>query len=84
MPLSVVQLDLTTTTVLRGANTLDIDAGYVSMPHAIAFPTEQGRTAYGFFMPPRTGMLSRQRLSVRRSSSSVTADQPAQRQRPSI
>jgi dipeptidyl aminopeptidase/acylaminoacyl peptidase len=55
MPLSVVQLDLATdtTTVLRGANTLDIDAGYVSMPHAIAFPTEQGRTAYGFFYAPQ-------------------------------
>jgi dipeptidyl aminopeptidase/acylaminoacyl peptidase len=55
VPLSVVQLDLATntTTVLRRASTLDIDAGYVSVPRAMAFPTEHGRTAHGFFYAPR-------------------------------
>lgn len=53
-PLSVVQLDLTTdtTTVLRQASTLRIDAGYLSLPQAIDFPTEHGQTAHGFFYAP--------------------------------
>jgi dipeptidyl aminopeptidase/acylaminoacyl peptidase len=54
MPVSVVQLDLVTgaATVLRQAQTLDIDAGYVSLPRALTFPTEQGRLANGFYYAP--------------------------------
>ena len=39
--------------VLRRANKIRIDAGYVSEPEAIEFPTENGKTAYGFYYPPK-------------------------------
>jgi dipeptidyl aminopeptidase/acylaminoacyl peptidase len=38
--------------ILKRAGTLDVDPGYVSMAQAIEFPTEGGRTAYGFYYPP--------------------------------
>jgi dipeptidyl aminopeptidase/acylaminoacyl peptidase len=52
---SIVQLDLTTrtTTVLRRSNTLEVDAGYLSLPETIEFPTENNRTAFAFFYAPR-------------------------------
>lgn len=52
--MSVVLFDLRTrqTHVLRRSSTLTIDAGYLSNPSAIEFPTENGRTAHGFFYPP--------------------------------
>lgn len=54
-PGAIVQLDLTTgeVTVLRRSSTLEIDPGYLSVPRPIAFPTENGLTAYGFFYPPQ-------------------------------
>jgi dipeptidyl aminopeptidase/acylaminoacyl peptidase len=54
-PASIVQLDLSTgrTETLRRSNELQIDAGYFSIPQAIEFPTENGRTAHAFFYPPR-------------------------------
>jgi dipeptidyl aminopeptidase/acylaminoacyl peptidase len=54
-PASIVQLDLNTgrTEVLRRSNDLEIDPGYFSMPQAIEFPTEDGKTAHAFFYPPR-------------------------------
>jgi dipeptidyl aminopeptidase/acylaminoacyl peptidase len=53
-PVAVVQLDLDTgaITVLRQAHTLSIDAGYIARPRALTFPTEQGRSAYGFYYAP--------------------------------
>jgi len=53
--LSVVQLDLTTraTTVLRRANALEIDRGYLSIPETIEFPTAGQLTAFAFFYAPR-------------------------------
>ncbi|MEN3335154.1 MAG: hypothetical protein V7641_4519 [Blastocatellia bacterium] len=53
--LSIVQLDLTTrtVTVLRRSNTLEIEAGYLSLPETIEFPTENKRTAFAFFYAPR-------------------------------
>ncbi len=53
-PGAIVQLDLGTRqiTVLRRSSSLTLDPGYLSVPQAIAFPTEQGLTAYGFFYPP--------------------------------
>ncbi|MBN1283854.1 MAG: S9 family peptidase [Anaerolineae bacterium] len=39
--------------ILRRASTLEIDPGYVSIPEAIEFPTENGLTAYAFFYPPQ-------------------------------
>jgi dipeptidyl aminopeptidase/acylaminoacyl peptidase len=52
---SVVRLDLTTqqTTVLRQSTALAIDPGYLSVPQAMEFPTENGRTAHALFYPPR-------------------------------
>jgi dipeptidyl aminopeptidase/acylaminoacyl peptidase len=54
-PASVVQLDLKTERieVLRRSNDLEIDPDYFSIPQAIEFPTEDGKTAHAFFYPPR-------------------------------
>jgi dipeptidyl aminopeptidase/acylaminoacyl peptidase len=52
---SIVQLDLSTgqAEVLRRSNDLEIDSNYFSIPQAIEFPTEDGKTAHAFFYPPR-------------------------------
>ena len=54
-PGAIVQLDLATgqTEVLRRSSELRVDPGYLSQPQSIAFPTENGLTAYGFFYPPQ-------------------------------
>lgn len=54
-PNSVVQIDLATFnyTVLRRAVTLELDAGYLSIPRAIAFPTSHGLSAHAFFYAPQ-------------------------------
>lgn len=41
------------TEVLRRSSDVGIDAGYVSFPEQIAFPTTNGRTAYGIYYAPR-------------------------------
>lgn len=53
-PASIVRLDLTTmrTEVLRRSTDLQIDECYISLPEAIEFPTEDGKTAHGFFYAP--------------------------------
>ncbi len=53
-PTAVVQMDLATRQieVLRRSSELEIDTGYLSVPQAIAFPTENNLTAYAFFYPP--------------------------------
>lgn len=53
-PGKIVLLDLATQemTVLKRSSELEIDPGYLSVPQTIAFPTEEGLTAYGFFYPP--------------------------------
>jgi dipeptidyl aminopeptidase/acylaminoacyl peptidase len=52
---AVVQLDLTTrqTEVLRRSDDTAIDPGYLSVPQAVEFPTESGRTAHAFYYPPQ-------------------------------
>ncbi|MBI3978953.1 MAG: S9 family peptidase [Chloroflexi bacterium] len=52
---AIVRLDLAThrIDVLRRAGDAPIDPGYLSVPRAIEFPTEDGRTAHGFFYPPQ-------------------------------
>ena len=52
---AIVQLNLATSQreVLRRSSDLSIDAGYLSVPEPIAFPTENGLTAFGFFYPPK-------------------------------
>ena len=54
-PRSIVRLDLSNMQfeVLRRSMEIEIDAGYISTPRAIEFPTEDGLTAHGFFYPPR-------------------------------
>ena len=53
-PASVVRLDLRTRRmdVLRRAQKVTVDAGYLSAPRAVEFPTENGLTAHAFFYPP--------------------------------
>jgi dipeptidyl aminopeptidase/acylaminoacyl peptidase len=52
---AVVQFDVETGefNVLRRAGGQVIDEGYISVPRAVEFPTEGGRTAHAFFYPPR-------------------------------
>ena len=38
--------------VLRSSSRMTIDPGYLSVPEAIAFPTENNLTAYAWFYPP--------------------------------
>lgn len=54
LPASVVALDLATGqhTALRRSSDLTLDAGYLSKPRTIEFPTTGGLTAFGYFYPP--------------------------------
>lgn len=54
-PTAVVEMDLTNRqiNVLKRSSELKIDTRYLSTPQAIAFPTENGLSAYGFFYPPQ-------------------------------
>ena len=52
---SIIRLDLASgapSVVVRSAR-VDVDAGYLSRPFPIEFPTSGDRTAYGLFYPPR-------------------------------
>ncbi len=53
-PKAIVRLDLATgeRIELRRATEKVPDAGYLSMPRTVEFPTEGGLTAFGFFYPP--------------------------------
>ena len=53
-PISLIALELATgrCTVLRRANDAAVDAGYLSRPRTIEFPTAGGLTAFGHFYPP--------------------------------
>jgi len=55
MPKAVIRLNLETSTteVLRSSSTITLDSAYFSQPHGIEFPTEHEKTAYAFFYPPR-------------------------------
>ncbi|AFY77265.1 dipeptidyl aminopeptidase/acylaminoacyl peptidase [Pleurocapsa sp. PCC 7327] len=52
---AVVILDLETgkTEILKRSSDLEIDPGYLSIPEALAFPTENGLTAYAWYYPPK-------------------------------
>ena len=52
---AIVSLDLASGAIdtIRRASELEIDPRYISTPETIAFPTENGLTAFGFFYPPR-------------------------------
>ena len=50
----IARLDLATLEIqiLQTVSSLEVDEAYISVPEAIAFPTSEGRTAYGFYYPP--------------------------------
>ena len=50
----IVRLDPSTGEheVLHRAGEVELDAGYLSVPETVEFPTEKGRTAYAFFYAP--------------------------------
>lgn len=52
----LVLLDFTSRSVevVRPSAGLGIDEAYVSEPEAIAFPTDDGRTAFAYFYPPQS------------------------------
>ncbi|MGK7946449.1 MAG: DUF829 domain-containing protein [Microcystaceae cyanobacterium] len=52
---AIVLLDLASneTKILKRSSELNIDQGYLSIPEAIEFPTENGLTAYGWYYPPQ-------------------------------
>jgi dipeptidyl aminopeptidase/acylaminoacyl peptidase len=52
---STVSLNLATKEfeVLRRSRETAVDAGYLADPRAVAFPTEVGLVAHGYFYPPR-------------------------------
>ena len=54
-PTSIASLNLATREleVLRRSRETVVDAGYLTNPRAIEFPTERGLTAYGHLYPPR-------------------------------
>ncbi|MFQ5838878.1 MAG: S9 family peptidase [Thermoplasmata archaeon] len=54
-PPSIAQLLLDTgqIEVLRRSSDVDVDAGYLSTPESIEFPTQDERKAYAFFYSPR-------------------------------
>jgi dipeptidyl aminopeptidase/acylaminoacyl peptidase len=51
---AVVTIDpeATVTSVLRSSREAEVDPRFVSVPRAIEFPTEGGRTAHALFFPP--------------------------------
>jgi dipeptidyl aminopeptidase/acylaminoacyl peptidase len=54
-PFAVIQYDSGSgkTEILRRSTDLSFDKGYLSEPQSIEFPTEGGRTTFGFFYAPR-------------------------------
>jgi dipeptidyl aminopeptidase/acylaminoacyl peptidase len=54
-PTSIVRLNLTTHSleVLRRASQVDLDAGFISIPQTVEYPTARGQTAHAFFYAPR-------------------------------
>ena len=57
-PVSILRLDLSngsdfTLEILQKAGSVAVDAGYLSAPRTIEFPTEDGLTAYAFYYPPQ-------------------------------
>ncbi|PSF37490.1 peptidase [Aphanothece hegewaldii CCALA 016] len=52
---AIIQYDLKSqeTTILQRSSQITIDPKYISIPEAIAFPTENGMTAYAWYYPPK-------------------------------
>ena len=54
-PSSIVRIDLSSraTEILHRSREITVGKECISIPNAIEFPTESGRTAFAFFYPPR-------------------------------
>ncbi len=54
-PPSIVRFDLASRSfhLLRRSSDIEIESGYLSVPDALEFPTEDGKTAHGFFYAPK-------------------------------
>ena len=54
-PFSVCEMDLETgeLKILRRANQIEVDPGYISPAVPVEFPTENGLTAHGFYYAPK-------------------------------
>ena len=54
-PSSIVQIDLSTkeTEILHRSREITVSKEYLSIPNSIEFPTENGRTGFAFFYPPK-------------------------------
>jgi dipeptidyl aminopeptidase/acylaminoacyl peptidase len=54
-PTAIVKIDLNTekSQIIKTSTDLTIDPGYLSIPQAIAFPTDNSLTAYGWYYPPK-------------------------------
>lgn len=54
-PAAIIRLELETGQwqVLRRTSELKVDTAYISVPEVVEFPSEQGRSAHGFFYAPR-------------------------------
>ena len=52
---SIIRLDLESGKFdpLRSSGNIKVDKGYVSIPQAIEFPSENGKSSYAFFYPPQ-------------------------------
>jgi len=59
-PLALIEFDLSTekVAVLRRTLEISIDPAYFSIAQPVEFPTDQGRTAHGFFYPPQNRDVS--------------------------
>jgi dipeptidyl aminopeptidase/acylaminoacyl peptidase len=53
-PNSVIEFDLAARrfNVLKRSSDLQLDAGHISIPEAVEYPTENGLTAHAFYYPP--------------------------------
>ena len=54
-PSSIVRIDLSSreTEILHRSREITVGKEYISIPDAIEFPTENGRTAFAFYYPPK-------------------------------
>ena len=52
---SIIRFDLQSRKFhpLRSSSDIKVDKGYISIPKAIEFPTEHGKTSHAFFYPPQ-------------------------------
>ncbi|NJK47460.1 S9 family peptidase [Candidatus Gracilibacteria bacterium] len=50
---AILNFDALRIEIIKRSSELDIDLGYLSIPEAIAFPTENGLTAYAWYYPPK-------------------------------